>query len=182
LNLEKNIKLCKKGDRKAQKKLYEYFSSLLLGICKRYLKNQADAEDVFLKGMFKIFDNLHKFKGEGSFEGWVKRIMVNECLMHIRKYKKLNLVMELSQVDNAQPPIVFDQLAVEEIKEIILELPEGYRTVFNLYVVEGYKHREIADMLGVSINTSKSQLILARKKLREYIKKKDLRNNYGGYK
>ncbi|WP_235298840.1 RNA polymerase sigma factor [Portibacter marinus] len=181
MNLDENIRLCKKGNREAQKELYNHYAPLLFGICRRYLKNDSDAEDVFLSGMFKIFDNIKKFKGEGSFEGWMKRIMVNECLMHIRKFKKLNMVVEWSQIDNAEDPIVFGKLAEEEIKSLILDLPEGYRTVFNLYVVEGYKHREIAELLGISINTSKSQLILARKKLREFIKKKDLGSRYEGF-
>ncbi|GLR18382.1 RNA polymerase sigma factor [Portibacter lacus] len=172
--MEKNIKLCKAGNRKAQKALYDFYSPILFGICRRYLKNTADAEDVFIHGMFKIFDNIHKYKGDGSFEGWMKRIMVNESLMHIRKHKKLNLTVEWSQVNDSQDPVILDQLAEEDIKDIIMELPEGYRTVFNLYVIEGYKHREIGEMLGISINTSKSQLILAKKKMREFIKKKDL--------
>ena len=181
MNLEEHIRLCKKGDRQAQKKLYNHYSGLLFGICRRYLKQTPDAEDVFLTGMYKIFNNINKYKGEGSFEGWMKRIMINECLMHIRKHKKLQMVVEWSQIDNAEEPVVYSQLGEQEIKEMILDLPEGYRTVFNLYVVEGYKHREIAEHLGISINTSKSQLILARKKLREFIKKKDLDNRYERY-
>jgi RNA polymerase sigma-70 factor (ECF subfamily) len=174
LDLEKNIKLIKAGNRKAQKKLYDFYSPVLYGICRRYLKHNEDTEDVFLTGMFKIFDNIHKYKGEGSFEGWMKRIMINESLMHIRKHKNLNLMVEWTQINQIEEPVVLDKLAAEDIKALVMELPEGYRTIFNLYVIEGYKHREIADMLGISINTSKSQLILAKKRLREMIKKKDL--------
>ncbi len=181
MDLERNISLIRKGDRKAQKELYEHYSPTLFGICRRYLKQTADAEDVFLNGMFKIFDNINKFKGDGSFEGWMKRIMVNESLMHIRKHKKLNLVVEWTQIDKAADPVVYSDLAEEELKKLILDLPDGYRTIFNLYVLEGYKHKEIAEELGISINTSKSQLILARKKLREFIKKKDLTRDYGGF-
>jgi len=174
LDLQKNIKLCKAGNHKAQKALYDYYSPTLFGICRRYLKQTEDTEDVFLTGMFKIFNNIDKYKGEGSFEGWMKRIMINESLMHIRKHKNLNLVVEWTQIDKVEQAVVLDQLAEADIKNMILELPTGYRTIFNLYVVEGYKHREIAEQLGISINTSKSQLILAKKKLREFIKKKDL--------
>jgi RNA polymerase sigma-70 factor (ECF subfamily) len=174
LDLQKNIKLLKAGNRKAQKELYDFYSPVLFGICRRYLKHTEDTEDVFLVGMFKIFDNIQKYTGEGSFEGWMKRIMINESLMHIRKHKNLNLVVEWTQVDKSEDPIVLDKLAEEDIKNLVLELPEGYRTIFSLYVIEGYKHREIADMLGISINTSKSQLILAKRRLREMIKKKDL--------
>ncbi len=174
LDLDKIIKQCKAGSRQGQKALYNAYGPLLFGICRRYLKKSEDAEDVFLEGMFKIFDKIDKYKGEGSFEGWMKRIMVNEALMHIRKYKKLNLHVEWNQIERPAQPAIFDELAVEELKEMIAQLPQGYRTVFNLYVIEGYKHREIGEMLGISINTSKSQLILAKKKMQEFIKKKDL--------
>ena len=94
--------------------------------------------------------------------------------MHIRKHKNLNLVVEWTHLEKVEQPVILDELAEADIKAMILELPTGYRTIFNLYVVEGFKHREIAEQLGISINTSKSQLILAKKKLREFIKKKDL--------
>lgn len=182
LNLEKIIKQCKAGNRSAQRKLYDHYAPVLFGICRRYLKNTEDSEDVYLEGMFKIFDNIHKYKGEGSFEGWMKRIMVNEALMHIRKNKKLNMVVEWTNIDQPEAPEIIEHLAVEDIKSLVSELPTGYRTIFNLYVIEGYKHREIAELLNISINTSKSQLILAKKKLREMIKKKDSDNiNYRSY-
>ena len=174
LDLVTIIKQCKAEDRLAQKELYNYYSPVLLAICRRYMKNTEDTEDVFLKGMFKIYSNINKYKGEGSFEGWMKKIMVNESLMHIRKHKKLNLMVEWTQQDQPEQPVILEQLALEDIKNLIKDLPEGYRTIFNLYLIEGYKHREIAEMLGISINTSKSQLILAKKKMREFIKKKDL--------
>lgn len=173
MNLDKTIKQCKAGNRKAQKALYDFYSPVLMGICRRYLRNSEDAEDVFLDGMFKIFDKINHYKGEGSFEGWMKRIMINESLMHLRKYKKQKLTVEWTQVDEPENAVVLDQLAVEDLKSMIDDLPQGYRTVFNLYVIEGFKHREIAEQLGISINTSKSQLILAKKKMQEFLKKKD---------
>ena len=174
MELEKIIKQCKAGDRSAQKVLYDQYSPVLMGICRRYLGKSEDANDVFLEGMFKIFDKIKSYKGDGSFEGWMKRIMVNECLMWIRKNKKMNLVVEWTQIDQPEPPKIYQKLAMEEMKEIIDELPPGYKTVFNMYVLDGYKHREIAEELGISINTSKSQLILAKKKMQELLKKKDL--------
>lgn len=173
MNLEKLIEQCKHNDRSAQKAIYNQYGAVLLGICKRYLKNSEDANDVFLEGMFKIFDNIGTYKGEGSFEGWMKRIMVNECLMWLRKNNKLNRIVEWNQIDMPQEPKIYAKLALEEMKDIIDELPQGYKNVFNMYVMDGFKHREIADILGISINTSKSQLILAKKKMQELIKKKD---------
>ena len=163
---------CKKGDSKAQKQLYEMYAPLFMSMAMRYMKNVESAEDVMVMGFFKIFDNIHKFKGEGSFEGWMKRIVVNEALMQIRKKNNLYMTLELSEVDKADEASVVDDMAYEDLLALLDELPPGYRTIFNMYVIEGYKHREIADMLGISINTSKSQLILAKKRMRELIKKK----------
>jgi RNA polymerase sigma-70 factor (ECF subfamily) len=148
------------------------YAPLMLSICKRYLKNNTDAEDVLLKGMFKIFSNIGQFKGNGSFEGWMKRIVINEALMHLRKQKNFNVEVEISNVQIPNQIEIDEQLILEDLLRILDYLPTGYRTVFNLYVIEGYKHREIAEKLGISINTSKSQLILAKKRLRELLKKK----------
>lgn len=165
------IQQCKKGDRSYQKQLYEAYKGILFGICRRYIKRYEVAEDVFTDGMVKIFDKINAFKGEGSFEGWMKRIMVNECLMHLRKKDVLSNNVDLEFVHLAELPNIEAQMDDRLIKDAIQELPDGYRTVLNLYIIEGYKHREIADLLGISINTSKSQLILARKKLKTILKK-----------
>lgn len=165
---------CRKGDAKAQKKLYDMYAPLFMSIAMRYMKNFESAEDVMVMGFFKIFNNINKYKGEGSFEGWMKRILVNEALMQIRKRNNLRMTVELTDIDKPDDSSVIDDIAYEELVAVLSELPPGYRTIFNMYVIEGYKHREIAEALGISINTSKSQLILAKKKMRELLKKKQL--------
>jgi len=172
------IQGCKRGDRQAQNELYIRYAPLMLSICRRYLRQLDIAEDVMIHGFYKVLSKVDSFNQKGSFEGWMKRIMVNECLMEIRKSKSQHLTVELDS-DIHHPKVDFvDHLVYEELIDLLDELPTGYRTVFNLYVIEGYKHREIAEMLGVSVNTSKSQLILARKKLQLLIKKKsELRNS-----
>jgi len=169
---------CKKGDQTAQKRLYEMYAPLFMSMAMRYMKNREAAEDVMVMGFFKIFDNLHKFKGAGSFEGWMKRIVVNEALMQIRKTNNLHMTLEISDVDVPEESSVIDDLSYEELIKMLDELPPGYRTIFNMYVIEGYKHREIAELLDISINTSKSQLILAKKKLRQIFKKKQYWNSH----
>lgn len=168
--LEKQIRQLKKGDRKAQKRLYEEYSSRMFGLCRRYIRNEHDAEDVMIKGFFKIMTKIDQFKFDGSFEAWMRRIMITESLMFLRKNKKLVGTLEMTEVkDQFQDRDIFGQLRMQEIFAYINQLPDGYRTVLNLYCIEGYKHREIADLLNISINTSKSQLILARKKLMSII-------------
>lgn len=175
-----DLKLLKKSDAKAQRELYNAYSAQMHGLCRRYIKNDQDAEEIMIQGFFKVMSKIHSYKAEGSFESWMKRIMVRECLMFLRMNKRFAQTLELEQ---AEEPVYFDniesQLSANEILNHIKNLPDGYRTVFNLYCIEGYKHREIADMMNISINTSKSQLILARKKLRKLIlndEKKSLKN------
>lgn len=168
-----NMQKLKSGDPVAQRSLYEAYKAVLFGICRRYIGDYHEAEDVFVVAMTKIFKNLDQYSGDGSFEGWMKRIVVNESLMHLRSKK-----MHFQEIEHQLVPIDIEEeldasMDIAYIIEAINELPDGYRTVFNLYEVEGYKHKEIADELGISINTSKSQLILAKKKLREFLKKKD---------
>ncbi len=142
-----------------------------MGICRRYLKSEEDAEDVLVETMFKVLTRVQDFKSEGSFEGWVRRIAVNEALMCLRKNRLLDMTDALQDIDMPEQQSAADQMSMHEILKALDTLPAGYRTVFNLYVVEGYKHREIADMLGVSINTSKSQLALAKERMQEALKK-----------
>ena len=166
------ISKCKSNDRRAQNELFSRYSPTMLSICKRYLTDHSRAEDALIKGFKKVFDHLKNYSGEGSFEGWIKRIMVNECLMIIRKDKKHQHLIPIESKSYGSVAIN-DRLEYEDILKLLEGLPQGYRTIFNLYGIEGYKHREIAELLGISINTSKSQLILARKKLRAMINKKD---------
>ena len=163
---------CKNKNRTSQNEMFKTFAPTMLSICLRYLKDQPRAEDALIKGFKKVYDHINDYSGTGSLEGWIKRIIINECLMIIRKDKKH---LKVVSIDEAPPQAIYlkDRLVYEELLSLLDELPTGYRTVFNLYAIEGYKHREIAEQLGISINTSKSQLILARKKLQAMIKKKE---------
>ena len=165
---------CKANDRKAQRAVYDRFSPLMGAVARRYCHRDADAEDVLVSAFFKVFDKIDTFNEEGSFEGWIRRIVVNEALMLLRKKHALKRASELTEVNPASyaiPAAAAERLAERDILDLLDKLPVGYRTVFNLYVVEGFKHREIADLLEISINTSKSQLILAKKRLREQLEK-----------
>ena len=171
------IDRCKRQDRAAQKALYDKYAPLFFSICLRYVKDRTRAEDLMVESFFRIFSKIDQFKGEGSFEGWMKRIVINESLMHLRKQNNLSLHVDIEKAyEVKEDPTVIADINYNEILDLLNELPNGYRTVFNLYVIEGYKHREIAEQLGISINTSKSQLILAKKRLRELYKKKHYTN------
>lgn len=159
------IERCKREDRTAQRILFDTYSPKMFGVCKRYMKNREDAEDILIEGMYKVLAKIKMFKGDGSFEGWMRRIVVNEALMALRKKHNFNISIEASNVDIKTTLTAQDRLEEQDILSLLNKLPIGYRTVFNLYVVEGYKHREIAEILDISINTSKSQLILAKKRL-----------------
>jgi RNA polymerase sigma factor (sigma-70 family) len=150
----------------AQKALYERYASKMLGVCRRYMNHQQEAEDAFINGFYKALTQIGGYEGKGSFEGWLRRIMVNECLMALRKHLRFAETGALSdvQLQSADDPVA--AIAATDIMALMAGLPEGYRTVLNLHAIEGYKHHEIADMLGISINTSKSQLLLAKQKLR----------------
>lgn len=153
---------CRAGNRKAQKNLYDIMSPMLMGICLRYLK-QEEAEEALSNAFIKIFANLDSFKEDGSFEGWMKRIAVRECLTYIRLNKSMDASDEVVEV------AVSNSFSSEQdyLLAVIGSLPTGYRTVFNLFAIEGYNHNEISSMLGISPGTSKSQLSKARKLLQE---------------
>ncbi len=171
---EELIKRCRRKDRAAQKLLFEKYSDKMFGVCKRYVKNHEDAEDVLVEGLFKVLTKLDKYKGTGSFEGWIRRILVNECLMHLRKKHNFRMTVEVSNIDIQTRANIEDDMAAQDILNLLDLLPIGYRTVFNMYVLEGFKHKDIAEQLGISINTSKSQLLLARKRLQTLIKKNQM--------
>ncbi len=164
---------CQAGKKGAQRALYERYAPKMFGVCLRYVKHREDAEDVLSDAFFKVLTNLEQFRGKGSFEGWIRRIVINEALMFLRKRKPFHLGLEAESYELPVPSRVGDRLAANDILDLLELLPTGYRTIFNLYVIEGYKHREIADLLGISINTSKSQLILARKRMRELLEQAD---------
>ncbi len=162
---EQLIDLCRSGDRKGQKMLYERLSPLMLGVCRRYLKNLEEAEEVLLNGFLKVFSRIDQFQGNGSFEGWVRRIMVNESLNALKK-RKMSFVDDDPETEQLMVDETDESRHNEELLLRMIDLlPQGYRTVFNLYAIEGYNHQEIADQLGISENTSKSQLSKARKNL-----------------
>jgi RNA polymerase sigma factor (sigma-70 family) len=170
LTEEELIERCRQHDRLAQKLLYEKYVGKMFGVCKRYVKTTENAEEVLMEGFCKVFQKIHMYGGLGSFEGWMRRVITNEALMFLRKDYKFNDHVDLADVQVEQVSVSADEmLAAKDILKLLEQLPTGYRTVFNLYVMEGYKHREIADLLGISINTSKSQLILAKKRLKDLI-------------
>ena len=160
---EKLIKACREGDRKAQYELYEKYAPLMFSVCRRYVMQLQEAEDILVCGFTNVFQKLDQFKGQGSFEGWVRRIMVNEALTFIRRNKSMYLEVEIEKASR-EPDFhkLSDQLEVEDLEKMIDRLPMGYKTVFNLYAIEGFSHKEIAEKLGISENTSKSQLSRAR--------------------
>ncbi|WP_162342158.1 RNA polymerase sigma factor [Cyclobacterium salsum] len=167
---EELIDGCLKGNRKSQRQLYEHYSGSFLSICMRYVKNRELAQDVLVEGFMKIFESLSQFKGEGSFEGWMKRVIVTQALLTLRKNKKLAMEVNLDEPDQGfsiAPDL--NTLEVEDLLQLVAALPVGYRTVFNLYAIEGYSHREICEMLDISENTSKSQLSRARAILQQKI-------------
>jgi RNA polymerase sigma-70 factor (ECF subfamily) len=166
-NLEKSlIKKASNNNREAQQQLFEQHSPKMLGVCRQYVKDLHHAEDLLLQGFLKVFTNLHNFKYEGSFEGWIRRIMVNTCISHLRKKNVIDLSDE-DYVFNDSATESLENTSVEDIQKLIDQLPDGYKMVFNLFAIEGYKHSEIAQKLGVSESTSKSQLFKARKLLQE---------------
>ena len=157
------IQYCIIGDRLAQKAIYDKYASRLMSVCMRYAVDQPAAEDILQEGFIKAFKNLSKFRNEGSFEGWLRRIMVNTAIEIFRKKKYLYPVLEIeTQQEKVTHDNVLAELAAEDIMAIVMSLSPGYRTVFNMYAVEGYSHKEIAEQLNISEGTSKSQLARAR--------------------
>lgn len=161
---------CLQGDRRMQYELYQRFAPKMYGVCLRYAANAAEAEDILQEGFIKVFGKLDSFRREGSFEGWVRRIFVNTAIEHFRKKSYLQPITDKEEgVYEAKNLSVLDNLAEKDIIGLVQELSPGYRTVFNLYVVEGYTHREIADQLGISEGTSKSQLSRAKLILQDLV-------------
>lgn len=172
------VENCIKGERASQKALYEMYSAKMFSICLKYSKNQMDAEDILQEGFVKLFNNLARFRGEGSFEGWVRRIFVNTAIEHIRR-KKLNTSvgegMENLIADKHHNAL--DNLYEKDIIKTSQTLSDGYRTVFNLYAIDGYSHKEIASKLGITESTSKSQFSRAKAILRNMIQNKSKKNS-----
>ena len=162
---------CKVADRTAQEKLYRMTASRMLAICMRYASSTFEAEDILQTAYIKVFTHIENYRGEGSFEGWIKRIMVNTAIESFRKNKRIQPTLDMESLpEGSSPEIRMDFLECEDLMGLIRQLPEGYRMVFNMYALEGYSHREIAETLGISEGTSKSQLLRARDWLKKRIK------------
>jgi len=166
--MQRAIEEAKRGDRAAQRQLYDQLSPWCLGICRRYIKQIDYAEDVMIVAFAKFLKNLDQFRAEASIEAWVKRIMINECLTVLRK-KKMEFADEMTSYENhlISKADQLDRMSTQEIQDMIDQLPEGCKMVFNLYVFEEYTHKEISENLGITEGTSKSQLSYARKLLKE---------------
>ena len=156
----------------AQQALYDRYSGKMFALCLRYAKHRAEAEDILQEGFIKVFDKISSFRGDGSFEGWIRRIMIHTAIKYYHKASRKNEAIGWESLpDNPLKPEVYGQLDADQILGLIQELPEGYRLVFNLHALEGYKHKEIADMLEIGESTSRSQLTKARSMLQNMIEK-----------
>jgi len=159
-----------KNDRAAQNTLFEMYAPKMLSICRYYVADVQQAEEVMLNGFFKVFTNLKKFRREGSFEGWMRRIMVREAISFLRTQKNIEFPMDEVDDDSNNFNEMETEIQVADIQQLIDQLPEGYKLVFVMYAVEGYKHKEIAEELSISVGTSKSQLYKARMMLQKKIR------------
>ncbi len=175
------LKRCLLGERKAQEMLYKQFASKMLGVCTRYATDRMEAEDMLQNGFIKVFKNLKDFRGEGSFEGWMRRIMVHCSIEYYRKHHKMIQIADVSELSNEPSvnPAVLANMDVNDMLGLIQRLSPGYRLVFNLYAIEGYSHKEIAEIMGITEGASKSQLSRARAILKEQVLK--MENKGYGY-
>ena len=166
------IDLCIKGDRASQKVLYDRLAPRMFPLCIRYIGDREMAEDILQDGFITLFTRLQDYKGEGSFEGWARKIFVNTALMSLRKKDALKMSEELEAVRGMKDdlPSQNQNIGYKELMKLVLGLPPGFRTVFNMYAIEGYSHKEISDMLGISETTSRTQLSRARIWLQNKIK------------
>jgi RNA polymerase sigma-70 factor (ECF subfamily) len=176
------IKGCAKHDRKAQQMLYDKYSRFLLGVCMRYATDRSEAEDILQDSFLKIFFSIGDFSGAGSFAGWMRKVAVNTAITHYHKNLKHRYHIEIEEyvsVETGTSSFEEDLFTSDELFKVMNDLPAGYRMVFNLYAVEGYKHKEIAEMLGIDTNTSKSRYSRAKAVLRDKLDKlRKLRKRY----
>ncbi|MEM9022258.1 MAG: RNA polymerase sigma factor [Bacteroidota bacterium] len=180
------IRGCNEGSRRSQQRVYERFYGKMLGVCMRYAKDRDEAKDILQEGFIKVFGNIRKYTGDGSFEGWVRRIMVNTAIDAFRKNKTSAMLPDSDYIDRIkddsgeadEQESIFDTLDTKRIMQEVQNLSPAYRMVFSLYVVEGYSHQEIADQLGISVGTSKSNLSKAKMNLKKAFK--TLISHYNG--
>lgn len=169
---------CKKQDRQCQQKVYEMFYGKMLPVCNRYAKNSEEAKDILQNGFIKVFEKIDKYNFDGSFGGWVRRLIVNTAIDHYRKHKNVYLIEDESRIADTEnwydeePTSKYEGISAEDIKNAIGQLSPAYKMVFNLYIMEGYSHQEIADELGVSLGTSKSNLAKAKANVKKILMKK----------
>lgn len=183
IQLHKNetalIKKALKNNREAQHVLFELHAPKMLSVCRYYVKDLQQAEDVMLNGFFKVFSNLKQFNADGSFEGWMRRIMVREAISFLRQKKDIEFPVDTFQTNTNSENNINTNIEVANIQQHIDALPSGYKMVFVMYAIEGYKHHEIATMLNITEGTSKSQLFKARKMLQEAISNSNKITSYG---
>lgn len=166
------IRGCLQEEASCQKEVFNRYASRMLGVCNRYARNSADAEDILQDAFIKVFDKIYQFKFEGSFEGWIRKIVVNTALKKysLRRYEKEVSGYEITDRDESpMEPSAYGHLTEKDLLVLINNLPDGYRLIFNLYIIEGYQHDEIAAMLGIQPGTSRSQLVKARSMLQKQI-------------
>ena len=170
------VEKCLKGDNAAQKELFEQLSGKMLSLCLRYTGDRMTAEDMLQEGFVTLFSKLDSYKGEGSFEGWARKVFATTCLMYLRKKDALRMSDDLQEAGNIgdESPSAAQQIGYRELMDLVTSMPDGYRTIFNLYVMEGFRHKEIGKMLGISEITSRSQLNRARIWLQNKIKERNV--------
>lgn len=173
LSDEQLIKGCLNGDKKAQRALYEQYKVMLFGVCLRYGNDRAEAEDLLQEGFIKIYSDLYQYRPKSALGAWMRRVVVNVALQHIRKKKNHFKTVEIEQIADSYEAddAVFSSMRAKALIRMVQQLPDGYRTVFNLYAIEGYSHKEIAEKLDITVNTSKSQLSRAKSVLRKMIER-----------
>lgn len=172
LNLHEIIARCKEGDRRAQNQIFELYFGKMSSVCRRYISDRDESQDIVQAGFIKVFANIERFSGDGSFEGWVRRIMSNTAIDYIRKQKKIFISVDATDYDwlaeQENEELAWNTTLINETERVMEEiqnLSPAYRLVFNMYVIEDYSHQEIADILGVSVGTSKSNLSKAKRNL-----------------
>ncbi|MEO1260746.1 MAG: RNA polymerase sigma factor [Bacteroidota bacterium] len=172
MNTDKLLQACLQGEERAQRRFYDLHKVKMYGLCLRFAASQTEAEDMLMEGFYKVFRDLHQFKGQCPLEAWVRQVMVNSALMHLRKRNR-QLIASTSLDDLTDDPVTDDnpleRLNTDAVIALIQQLPAGFRTVFNLYAIEGYSHKEIGRQLGISESTSRSQYARAKKTLQRLI-------------
>ncbi len=171
-NQDRNIvKACLKGIPSAQRNLYEQYKVPMFRICLRYAQDRSEAQDMLQDGFIKVFTDLHQFKFNGALGGWIRKVMVNTALQHLRRKKDLFVDTDIGHLANKYQTgeVIISNINAKALTKLVQELPTGYRTVFNMFVIEGYSHSEIAEHLGITVSTSKTQLFKAKSQLRKML-------------